>query len=63
MSYNETSRTNFDLVRLTKAKREVDVCPNSIRAYAEKGLRLYRSGRAVWFSRSELADFIKRGRA
>jgi hypothetical protein len=54
---------SFDLVRLTKSKKAVDLAPNSIRKLASKGLRLYRFGRAVFFSRSELEIFIKRGAA
>jgi len=54
---------SFDLVRLTRAKKEVDLCPNSIRAFAKRGLRLYRQGRAVFFSKSELAAFIKSSKA
>ena len=54
-------RTNsFDLARLSHAKREVDISPNTIRKYARHGLNLYRMGKAVFFSRAELADFIKR---
>jgi hypothetical protein len=59
---SETQSTSFDLVRLTRAKRAVDVCPNTIRAYAKEkeGLNLYRKGRAVFFSRAELNDYIRR---
>jgi hypothetical protein len=51
---------NFDLVRITRAKREVNISTNTIRAYAREGLSLYRKGRACFFSRSELAEFILR---
>jgi hypothetical protein len=54
-----TNQTNFDLVRIAKSKREVDLAPNTIRAYAREGLSLYRKGRAVFFSRSELAEHIR----
>jgi hypothetical protein len=50
---------NFDLVRLSKSKQSVDLAPNTIRAFAEQGLRLFRSGKMVWFSRTELEHFIK----
>lgn len=53
--------TNFDLVRLTKSKREVDLSPNTIRAYGELGLRLHRVGKAVFFSRTELVNLITSG--
>ena len=51
---------SFDLVRLSKSKKSVDVCPNTIRAYAREGLNLYRRGKAVFFSRAELESFIRR---
>src|SRR5215831_6377562 len=51
--------SEFDLVRLTKAKKEVDISPNTIREYARQGLNLYRQGKAVFFSRAELATFIR----
>jgi hypothetical protein len=51
--------SNFDMVRLTKAKRAVDLSPNTIRAYSRQGLGLYRMGRAVFFSRAELDAFIR----
>ena len=53
--------TNFDLVRLSKAKREVDLAPNTIRAYGGLGLRLHRVGKVVFFSRSELTNLITSG--
>jgi hypothetical protein len=54
------TESNFDLVRLTRAKRAVDVCPNTIRKMAAGGLPLYRQGRAVFFSKAELAQHIRR---
>jgi hypothetical protein len=51
--------SGFDLERLTKSKDSVDLAPNTIRAYAKKGLPLYRCGKAVFFSKSELAQFIR----
>jgi hypothetical protein len=50
----------FDLVRISQAKKSCQVSPNTIRAYAREGLNLYRKGRAVFFSRAELADHIRR---
>jgi hypothetical protein len=50
---------SFEMVRLSKAKREVDLSSNTIRAYAKQGLALYRKGRAVFFSREELSMFIR----
>ena len=50
---------SFDLVRLSKSKESVDLAPNTIRSFAAQGLRLYRHGKMVFFSRVELADFIK----
>jgi hypothetical protein len=50
---------SWDLCRLTKSKESVDVCSNTIRSYAAQGLRLYRVGKAVFFSKAELAAFIR----
>lgn len=47
------------MTRITKSKRECDVSPNTIRAYARQGLRLYKVGKTVWFSQAELASFIR----
>lgn len=47
------------MVRLTKSKEHVDLAPNTIRHYATKGLRLYRVGKAVFFSTAELEAFIR----
>jgi hypothetical protein len=52
----------FDLVRLSKSKEIVDLVPNTIRAYAKKGLALYRRGKVVFFSKAELELFIKAGK-
>jgi hypothetical protein len=54
-----TQEPAFDLVRLGRSKRAVDLSPNTIRGYAGAGLRLYRCGKAVFFSRTELIEFIK----
>jgi hypothetical protein len=53
----------FDLVRLSKSKQAVDLAPNTIRAFVKQGLRLFKQGKMVWFSRSELAEIIKRQNA
>lgn len=57
---DNVSNTSFDLVRLTKSKKIVDLSPNTIRAFSKGGLALYRSGRAVFFSRAELDQHIRR---
>lgn len=59
-SVMNANSNSFDLVRISRAKKEVDLSPNTIRAYALEGLNLYRKGRALFFSRSELADHIRR---
>jgi hypothetical protein len=51
---------SFDLVRITASKKFCSVAPNTIRAYAKEGLNLYRKGRAVFFSRTELEQHIRR---
>jgi hypothetical protein len=56
----QEDNTSFDLVRISRAKKAVDLSPNTIRAYALEGLALYRKGRALFFSRSELAAHIRR---
>jgi hypothetical protein len=56
----DSIEVSFDLVRLTKSKRTVDLSSNTIRAYAREGLSLYRKGRAVFFSRAELEQFIRK---
>lgn len=53
------SGSSSDLVRLSKSKKAVDLCPNAVRGFAKRGLKLYRAGRAVFFSRTELENFIK----
>jgi hypothetical protein len=50
---------SFDLVRLSRSKEAVDLCSNTIRQFFREGLRCYRMGKMVMFSRSELAAFIK----
>jgi hypothetical protein len=49
----------FDLFRLSRSKRIVDISPNTLRGYFNAGLRCYRRGRAVFVSKNELEVFIK----
>lgn len=51
--------THFDLVRITASKREVNLAPNTIRALFTQGLRAYRHGKMVFFSKSELEMLIR----
>ncbi len=53
--------TNFDLVRISRARPEVGFCANTIRTYGKHGLRLFKVGKVVLFSRSELASLITSG--
>jgi hypothetical protein len=50
---------DYDMVRISSAKKTVDLAPNTIRRYASQGLRLYKLGKASFFSKSELAAFIR----
>jgi len=61
MNALSVNHTGFDLVRLTKSKETVDFAPNTIRAYAREGLPLYRKGKAVFFSKCELDQFLRGG--
>jgi len=54
-------QTNFDLFRLSKSKREVDVAPNTLRRFFKQGLRFYTRGKCVFVSRAELHSFITNG--
>lgn len=54
-----TAPHEFEMVRLSRAKAVLDVCPNTLRSYAKQGLPLYRMGRAVFVSKTELAAFIR----
>lgn len=51
---------SFDMFRVSKGKKEVDITANTLRAYGRKGLRLYKNGKVVFVSKAELIDFIKR---
>lgn len=55
----QQTAASFDLCRLSRSKETVDLASNTIRAYAREGLALYRKGRAVFFSRSELEQHIR----
>lgn len=61
MMQGSSEAQNFDLFRLTKAKEVVDLCPNTLRAYAKTGLRIYKCGKAAFVSKSELAAYIRGG--
>jgi hypothetical protein len=56
---DEQSPSYYDLFRLTKSKREVDISPNTIRAFAKDGLPVYRRGKAVFISKHELSLFLR----
>lgn len=58
----EAAAGGFDLVRLSSSKETVDVCPNTMRGYFKQGLPCYRRGKAVFFSKAELSEFIKGAR-
>lgn len=49
---------SFDLCRLSKSKELVDLASNTLRKFNREGLVFYRCGKMVFFSRSELAQFI-----
>jgi hypothetical protein len=53
---------SFDLFRLTKSKEVVDLCPNTVRSLHKRGLPFYKSGRAIFVSRTELEAFIRNGK-
>lgn len=60
VSNTEQSVTrSFDLFRVSAGKREVDITPNTLRAYMKRGLPAYRQGKAVFISKIELSNFIK----
>jgi hypothetical protein len=50
---------SFDLVRLSRSKEVCDFAPNTIRKFFREGLRAYRVGKMVMFSKSELSALIK----
>lgn len=49
----------FDLVRITRTKQEIGICPNQIRKMATRGLKIYGEGRMRFVSRREVARFIR----
>lgn len=50
----------FELFRLSNSKKVVDISTNTLRDYNKRGLPFYRQGKAVFVSKTELIDFIKR---
>ena len=56
----ERRPTGFDLFRINAAKIEVGCTPNTIRSYIRQGLKCYKVGKAMWISRSELSEFIRK---
>ena len=52
---------SFDLFRLSKSKAAVDLAPNTLRSYFKDGLRFYKRGKAIFVSRVEVADYIRKG--
>ena len=55
----QNAAAGFDLVRLSKSKQAVDLCSNTMSAYNRAGLPFYKRGKAVFFSKVELATFIR----
>jgi hypothetical protein len=55
----QPKQQSFDLIRITKSKDTVDLAPNTIRSFARQGLKLYKCGKACFFSRAELEHFIR----
>ena len=54
---------SFDLVRISRAKLVCDVASNTIRSYARAGgIKIYRAGKSTFFSKMELAAYIKSGK-
>jgi hypothetical protein len=53
--------SGFDLCRISHSKETVSLCSNTIRAYFRAGLGCYRRGKVVFFSKSELEAFIRKG--
>ncbi len=57
------SPAQFDLFRLSKAKAIVDLSPNTLRSFHQRGLPFYRSGRIVFVSKADLAIFMRSQRS
>jgi len=53
----------FDLFRLSHSKREVGVCPNTLRKFFKEGLPCYKKGKAVFVSRAQFAQFVMQSAA
>lgn len=56
---NSNDLGSWDLFRISRARKVVDLCPNTLRAFAKAGLPVYRMGRATFVSKTELAAFIR----
>lgn len=56
---NAQAPTNFDLFRITHAKREVNLCANTLREFNREGLAFYKKGRMTFVSKMELDAFIR----
>ena len=52
----------FDLVHITHAKKVVGISTSTIREYARRGLAIYKQGKLAFFSKTELAHFIRTNR-
>jgi hypothetical protein len=57
----QSGGSGFEMVRISKAKETVDLCANTIRSFFRQGLPKYQRGKSIFFSKSELAAFIRRG--
>ena len=55
----EQVQSNFDLFRISKGKKVVDISENTLRAYGRQGLPLYRCGKSVFISKAELNHFLR----
>ena len=53
---------DFTLFKITKAKAEVDISSNTLRAWERAGrIRFYRAGKLVFASRPEVEAAIRAG--
>ena len=55
----QAAAPSFDLVRIQKSKKAVDLSPNTIRSFFKEGLKKYKRRGLTFFSRSELERFLK----
>lgn len=53
------SDSTFDLFRIGRAKKVVDLSDNTIRKFIREGLPCYRRGKAIFISKRELDQFIR----